>query len=60
MPKDANKPISPWPASGGEYVLDGGEIRPVTPPPAPGCEADLKVSAEVEGTESNVSPEGQG
>lgn len=62
MPKAPLNPLTtppPWPTAGGEYVLDGGEIKRVNPPIAPGCDTHLGVATEIDGGAANLSPEAQ-
>jgi hypothetical protein len=48
MPKEP-KPMPPFPAVGGEFEWNGTEFVRRSTVTAPGCEADLKASAAVEG-----------
>lgn len=51
MPKEQPdpKPLPPFPATGGEYEWNGEEFVRRSAETAPGCEADLKAAAAVEG-----------
>lgn len=50
MPKAPEpKPLPPFPAVGGEYEWNGEEFVRRSSVTAPGCEADLTASVQVEG-----------
>lgn len=60
MPKAPElKPLPPFPAVGGEYEWNGAEFVRRSSVTAPGCEADLNASVEIDGaTVQPLSPDG--
>lgn len=54
MPKE--KPIPPFPATGGEYELIDGVFQRINPAARPGCDVDLQATADVQGPEITTPP----